>query len=85
MNGSGFSSLVLIGFISQLQLRIGEGIGGYRSLVFNWRRGEPTFSETTILSMVMQVYDANLPLIVHCNGLAAIDNFLLVVGFESLP
>ena len=39
--------------------------------------GEPTFPETTILSMVKQVYDANLPLIVHCNGDAAIDNFLL--------
>jgi predicted amidohydrolase YtcJ len=42
----------------------------------DWR-GEPTFPEATILSMVKQVYDANLPLIVHCNGDAAIDNFLL--------
>lgn len=39
--------------------------------------GEPTFPEATIMSMVKQVYDANLPLIVHCNGDAAIDNFLL--------
>lgn len=39
--------------------------------------GEPTFPEATFMSMVKQVYDANLPLIVHCNGDAAIDSFLL--------
>ncbi len=39
--------------------------------------GEPTFPEPTFMSMVKQVYDADLPLIVHCNGDAAIDNFLL--------
>ena len=38
--------------------------------------GEPTFPEPVFHSMVKQVYDAKLPLIVHCNGDAAIDNLL---------
>ena len=41
----------------------------------NWT-GEPTFPVETINTMVKSVYDAKLPLIVHCNGDAAIDNFL---------
>jgi predicted amidohydrolase YtcJ len=41
----------------------------------NWV-GEPTFPVETINKMVKLVYDAKLPLIVHCNGDAAIDNFL---------
>lgn len=41
----------------------------------NWK-GEPTFPVATINEMVKSVYDAKLPLIIHCNGDAAIDNFL---------
>ena len=41
----------------------------------DWR-GEPTFPVETINKMVKSVYDAKLPLIIHCNGDAAIDNFL---------
>lgn len=41
----------------------------------DWK-GEPTFPETEIPKMVKAVYDAKLPLIIHCNGDAAIDNFL---------
>jgi len=41
----------------------------------NWC-GEPTFPVDTINSMVKSVYDAQLPLIIHCNGDAAIDNAL---------
>lgn len=41
----------------------------------DWK-GEPTFPVETINQMVKGVYDAKLPLIVHCNGDAAIDNFL---------
>lgn len=38
--------------------------------------GEPTFPVETINKMVKTVYDTKLPLIIHCNGDAAIDNFL---------
>ncbi len=38
--------------------------------------GEPTFPVPLINEMVAKVYDAGLPLIIHCNGDAAIDNFL---------
>jgi predicted amidohydrolase YtcJ len=38
--------------------------------------GQPTFPVATINEMVKGVYDAKLPLIIHCNGDAAIDNFL---------
>jgi predicted amidohydrolase YtcJ len=41
----------------------------------DWK-GEPTFPVETINKMVKSVYDAKLPLIIHCNGDAAIDNFL---------
>lgn len=41
----------------------------------DWK-GEPTFPVETINKMVKTVYDAKLPLIIHCNGDAAIDNFL---------
>jgi predicted amidohydrolase YtcJ len=41
----------------------------------NWT-GEPTFPVETIRKMVKTVYDAGIDLIVHCNGDAAIDNFL---------
>ncbi|MCB1086700.1 MAG: amidohydrolase [Verrucomicrobiae bacterium] len=41
----------------------------------DWR-GEPTFPESEIPKMIQAVYDAKLPLIIHCNGDAAIDNFL---------
>jgi predicted amidohydrolase YtcJ len=39
-------------------------------------RGEPTFPQPMVREFVKTVYDAGLPLIVHCNGDAAIDNFL---------
>ncbi|TWU58565.1 N-substituted formamide deformylase precursor [Rubripirellula tenax] len=39
-------------------------------------RGEPTFPIETFDGMVKKVYDAGLPLIVHCNGDAAIDHLL---------
>jgi predicted amidohydrolase YtcJ len=41
----------------------------------NWV-GEPTFPEPEIEKMIRAVYDKKLPLIIHCNGDAAIDNFL---------
>jgi hypothetical protein len=41
----------------------------------DWK-GEPTFPLETINQMVKAVYDLKLPLIIHCNGDAAIDNFL---------
>lgn len=41
----------------------------------DWK-GEPTFPEPEIRRMVKTVYDAKVPLIIHCNGDAAIDNFL---------
>lgn len=41
----------------------------------DWK-GEPTFPEPEIRRMVKAVYDAKVPLIIHCNGDAAIDNFL---------
>jgi predicted amidohydrolase YtcJ len=41
----------------------------------DWK-GEPTFPEPEIRKMIKSVYDAKLPLIIHCNGDAAIDNFL---------
>jgi predicted amidohydrolase YtcJ len=41
----------------------------------DWK-GEPTFPEPEIRKMVKAVYDLNVPLIIHCNGDAAIDNFL---------
>lgn len=41
----------------------------------NWK-GEPSFPVPIYNAMVKKVYDAGLPLIVHCNGDAAIDMFL---------
>jgi hypothetical protein len=41
----------------------------------DWK-GEPTFPVPMIQQFVKKVYDAGLPLIIHCNGDAAIDNFL---------
>ena len=41
----------------------------------DWK-GEPTFPEPEIRKMVKAVYDLKVPLIIHCNGDAAIDNFL---------
>lgn len=41
----------------------------------NWK-GEPTFPPPIFNTMVKKVYDAGVPLIVHCNGDAAIDLFL---------
>jgi predicted amidohydrolase YtcJ len=41
----------------------------------DWK-GEPTFPVEMINKMVKAVYDKKLPLIIHCNGDAAIDNFL---------
>ncbi|MDX1961515.1 MAG: amidohydrolase family protein [Pirellulales bacterium] len=41
----------------------------------NWR-GEPTFPQDLANKMVKKVYDMNVPLILHCNGDAAIDSFL---------
>jgi predicted amidohydrolase YtcJ len=41
----------------------------------NWK-GEPTFPEEVIPKMVSAVYEAKVPLIIHCNGDAAIENFL---------
>jgi predicted amidohydrolase YtcJ len=41
----------------------------------NWK-GEPTFPVPILNGMIKRVYDAGLPLIVHCNGDAAIDLFL---------
>lgn len=41
----------------------------------NWT-GEPTFPQDLANKMVKKVYDLNVPLILHCNGDAAIDAFL---------
>ncbi|MBL9176052.1 MAG: amidohydrolase [Verrucomicrobiales bacterium] len=41
----------------------------------DWK-GEPTFPVPLIHQFVRKVYDAGVPLIIHCNGDAAIDNFL---------
>lgn len=41
----------------------------------NWR-GEPTFPQDVANQMVKKVYDLRVPLILHCNGDAAIDAFL---------
>lgn len=41
----------------------------------NWK-GEPTFPQPIVNKMVKRVYDLNVPLILHCNGDAAIDTFL---------
>jgi predicted amidohydrolase YtcJ len=41
----------------------------------DWK-GEPSFPVEMINRMVKSVYDAKLPLILHCNGDAAIDQFL---------
>jgi predicted amidohydrolase YtcJ len=41
----------------------------------NWK-GEPGFPVPIFTKMVRSVYDAGVPLIVHCNGDAAIDMFL---------
>jgi hypothetical protein len=41
----------------------------------NWS-GEPAFPQPLVNSMVKKVYNLNVPLILHCNGDAAIDSFL---------
>ena len=41
----------------------------------DWK-GEPTFPQHIVNSMVKRVYELNVPLLVHCNGDAAIDAFL---------
>jgi predicted amidohydrolase YtcJ/heat shock protein HslJ len=41
----------------------------------NWK-GEPTFPQDLANKMIKRVYDLNVPLLVHCNGDAAIDAFL---------
>ncbi len=41
----------------------------------NWK-GEPTFPQELANKMVKKVYDMQVPLILHCNGDAAIDAFL---------
>lgn len=41
----------------------------------NWK-GEPIFSQNIVNRMVKRVYDMKVPLILHCNGDAAIDAFL---------
>jgi predicted amidohydrolase YtcJ/heat shock protein HslJ len=46
----------------------------------NWR-GEPTFPQDLANKMVKKVYDLKVPLIVHCNGDAAIDAFLAAYEF----
>lgn len=46
----------------------------------NWR-GEPTFPQDLANQMVKKVYDLNVPLILHCNGDAAIDSFLTAYEF----
>jgi predicted amidohydrolase YtcJ len=48
----------------------------------NWR-GEPTFPEATVKSMVKRVYDLGVPLNLHANGDAAIDLFLRVHEFAA--
>ena len=46
----------------------------------NWN-GEPTFPQDLANQMVKKVYDLNVPLILHCNGDAAIDAFLTAYEF----
>lgn len=46
----------------------------------NWT-GEPTFPQDLANKMVKKVYDLNVPLILHCNGDAAIDAFLTAYEF----
>ncbi|MCE9610305.1 MAG: amidohydrolase [Chthoniobacter sp.] len=41
----------------------------------DWK-GEPTFPQRIVNSMVKRVYELNVPLLLHCNGDAAIDAFL---------
>ncbi len=44
-------------------------------------RGEPTFPQDLANRMVKRVYELNVPLIIHCNGDAAIDAFLTAYEF----
>jgi predicted amidohydrolase YtcJ len=46
----------------------------------DWK-GEPTFPQDLTNSMVKKVYDMNVPLLLHCNGDAAIDAFLTAYEF----
>ena len=46
----------------------------------NWR-GEPTMPQDTLDKLVKQVYDMNVPLLVHTNGDAAIDMLLKAYEF----
>jgi predicted amidohydrolase YtcJ len=46
----------------------------------DWK-GELTFPQDLANGMVKQVYDMNVPLILHCNGDAAIDAFLTAYEF----
>ncbi|MCR9292154.1 MAG: amidohydrolase family protein [bacterium] len=46
----------------------------------DWR-GEPTFPQELAKQMVKKVYDLQVPLIIHCNGDAAIDLFLEAYEF----
>ena len=46
----------------------------------NWK-GEPTFPQDLANKMVRKVYEMNVPLILHCNGDAAIDAFLTAYEF----
>lgn len=46
----------------------------------DWK-GEPTFPQDLANKMVKKVYDMNVPLLLHCNGDAAIDAFLTAYEF----
>ncbi len=46
----------------------------------NWS-GEPTFPQDLANKMVKKVYEMNVPLLLHCNGDAAIDAFLTAYEF----
>jgi predicted amidohydrolase YtcJ/heat shock protein HslJ len=46
----------------------------------DWK-GEPTFPQDLANKMVKKVYDLNVPLLLHCNGDAAIDAFLTAYEF----
>ena len=46
----------------------------------NWR-GEPTMPQDDLNTLVKQVYDMNVPLLVHTNGDAPIDMFLTAYEF----
>jgi heat shock protein HslJ len=46
----------------------------------DWK-GEPTFPQELANQMVKKVYDLKVPLILHCNGDAAIDAFLTAYEF----